>query len=218
MLRAALAVTAVLASSTAARGDDDAFLFVAGHLGLNLPVGAIGGEVGVGLDWARAAVSLGRGFRGVSMAAMARAVTAVAGVDVGFGLGISRGPGLYDVPISFGEGDDEPEALTHYGDATRWLDAEVSAELALSDHGFVRFTLGMTRAFDIDCDSEDRTTDEAVPCDAVQIAKLHDAGFLPYLGIAFGVRFPEAPSTKPRYAIPAAPAPFMLPPPPIAPF
>jgi len=189
----------VMLLGSAAHAEDDVFVFAAGHAGLNLPLGGLGGELGVGLDWLRASGSVGRGFRGVSMAAMVRAVREVSGVDVGVGIGVSRGPGLHDLNISLGEGGDDPEFNTHYGQATRWLDAEVSAELAVSDHGFVRFTLGMTRAFDIDCDSERYGTHEPSVCDGAQIAELRDDGFVPYLGIAGGLRYPEAPSSKPRY-------------------
>jgi hypothetical protein len=201
----ALSIVIVLFAASPADADDDVFFFAAGHLGLNLPVGAAGAELGVGLDWMRASASVGRGFRGVSMAAMVRAVREFSGMDVGLGVGLSRGPGLHDLNISFGEGDPEDEEPeTHFGGDTRWLDLEVSFELAFSGHGFMRLTAGMTHAFDIDCESEDKDIGATV-CDPSQRNELERSSYSPYAGIAGGVRFPEAPSSKRRYTIPVGP-------------
>ncbi|MBA3499919.1 MAG: hypothetical protein M4D80_11630 [Myxococcota bacterium] len=198
------ALVLVMLLSSTAHAEDDVFFYGAAHLGLNLPVGAVGGELGVGLDWMRASAGVGRGFRGVSMAAMVRAVGEMSGMDIGIGLGISRGPGLHDTNISLGEGDPDQEPDTHFGDATRWLDLQVSFEFAISDHSFMRLTAGMTHAFDIDCESEDKDIGGTV-CDSMQRNELEASSYSPYLGIAGGIRFPEAPSSKPRHTIPVGP-------------
>jgi hypothetical protein len=205
----ALALVLLLTPATAA-ADDDVFFYAAGHLGLNLPIGAVGAELGVGLDWLRASGSYGRGFRGTSMAAMLRAVHAFSGMDIGFGVGLSRGPGLHDTNISLGEGDpDDDEPDTHFGAETRWLDLEVSFEFTISDHAFMRLTAGMTHAFDIDCDSEDPDIG-ATFCDPTQVDELERSSYSPYAGIAAGFRFPGAPDAKPRTQLPAARYPIFI--------
>lgn len=196
-MRALVAVVVVLIAVPSAHAEDDVFGYGAAHLGLGLPMGAVGAELGVGLDWLRASGSIGRGFQGVNMGAMVRAVGEVKSMDVGIGLGVSRGPGLHDIAAGH-EPEDGP--ITQFGENTRWLDLEVIFELAVSDHGFVRFTAGVTHAFDIDCASEE--PDSHGICTFDQKLELDRASYAPYFGIAGGLRFPEAPSSKARHAIP----------------
>jgi hypothetical protein len=118
-----LVLVSVLPAATA-HAEDDVFIFGAGHLGLNLPVGAVGGELGVGLDWMRASASVGRGFRGVSMAAMVR-VRQFSGMDIGLGVGVSRGR-VFTIRTSVSARvirRTRPD--THFGKDTRWLDSVV---------------------------------------------------------------------------------------------
>jgi hypothetical protein len=75
-------------------------------------------------------------------------------------------------------------------------------EFAIGDHSFMRFTGGMTHAFDIDCASEE--PDSHGICTFEQKLELERASYAPYFGIAAGLRFPEAPSSKPRYTIPTS--------------
>ena len=168
-------------------------------------MGAVGAELGVGLDWLRASGSIGRGFEGVNMGAMVRAVGSMRTMDVGIGLGVSRGPGLHDI-VAGHEPADGP--ITQFGDDTRWLDLEVIFEVAVSDNLFVRFTAGMTHAFDIDCASEE--PDSQGVCTFEQKRELEHDSYAPYFGIAGGVRFPEAPSSKARHAIPYNPPPSFI--------
>lgn len=187
-----------------AAGDDTPFVFVTGQLGLNLPIGGAGMELGVGLDWFRGSISTGIGFRGVGVAAMVRAMHDFAGIDLGAGAGISRGPGLHTLDVSLGEGGETSTYATHYASGTLWSDFEFTAEVQLGGNAFTRVALGLTRAMYVECESEHADTGQIMDCDNLQVGDLENDGFLPYLGVAAGFRFPAAPASKPRYAIPQA--------------
>lgn len=193
--------------------DDGPFAFAAGHFGVNAPFGALGLEVGGGIDFLRGSLSVGRGFRGMSLAAMGRAVKEVGAFDLGIGIGVSRGPGQH-WPALDGEGNriSESDFDPHFGAETIWLDLEMSAEVALAGSGFMRLYAGLTDPQYVDCVAEHRYTDDTMGCDGAQRFELEQASFLPYVGVSIGARWPPAPASKPRYTPPSSPI-LILPPP-----
>ena len=205
LFRLLLVLSAVSFLEGSAAAEDDPPLdnkpitFLAMHFGLNTPVGAIGVEAGVGQSWFRASVSGGFGFRGLEYGAMVRVVTPGAiqlyGTQFGLGAGISRGPGLHTLNISLGEGDDDDESPEsfHYGSNTLWGNLELVAERSLIGGSFMRVYVGATTALYMTCSAKLRATDMTVPCSAESKFELENERFLPYFGIAYGVRFPAPP-------------------------
>ncbi|MDX2086648.1 MAG: hypothetical protein SFX73_02305 [Kofleriaceae bacterium] len=197
--------------------DDGApFVFAAGHVGLNAPFGVLGFELGAGIDFLRGSLSVGRGFRGVSVAAMGRAVKEVGAFDLGIGIGVSRGPGQHwpatdDEGHRIADSDFDP----HYGADSIWLDFELSAEAALAGAGFMRVYAGVTDPQYVACVAEHRFTDDKMGCDGAQAFELAQESFLPYVGMSIGVRWPPAPASKARYTPPTSLGGLPLLPPPI---
>lgn len=164
----------------------DSFVFVAGHLGVDTPIGIGGGELGVGMGWFRASVSTGLGLRGPLVAGMARAVLDVRGLDIGIGVGISRGPGMRtNHERHWYDDQDVPSWDVQYASGTVWNDLELSAELPLQNGVFVRAYLGTTRAILTDCESIEGTGDP-MGCSEGQRDALAAVEFLPYLGVSAG--------------------------------
>ena len=97
----------------------------------------------------------------------------------------------------------------NYGSDTIWMDVEVSVEANIGSGGFVRGYAGLTGAQYFDCVAEDSDTGQTTGCDAFQMEGLERDGFLPYVGIAGGFRWPPPPASKPKYTPPAGPT--MLP-------
>jgi hypothetical protein len=130
---------------------------------------------------------------------MGRLVKELGPLDLGLGVGASLGPALHTL------GADSEGYEVHYGNETVWLDVELSVETRLAHGGFTRIYAGVTDARDIECVSVDAATDVGGPCDGAQRWDLENDDFLPYVGIAGGFRWPEAPKSKPRYTPPPTP-------------
>ena len=162
----------------------------------------LGLEAGAGVGPLRGALSIGRGLRGISFGAMGRLVREVGAFDVGFGVGVSSGPGLHDlVP------DEETGDQIHFGADTFWLDIEISMQAGLGESGFVRTYIGLTNPRDVDCDAEHEDTGPTT-CDAMQVATLEREEFMPFVGIGVGFRWPPARKSRPRPTPPRGPSPW----------
>jgi len=177
--------------------EDGPFLFAAGHVGLNAPFGVVGLELGAGLPWLRGSVSVGRGTRGISVGAMGRLVKELGAIDLGLGVGMSLGPGMR-------LGEQHSDDLVHFGRDTTWLDIEVSIETRLAYGGFTRTYIGVTNPHHLDCDAVN-DDDVIEPCDGAQMSELETYDAWPYIGVAFGFRWPQAPKSKPIYTPPPTP-------------
>lgn len=195
MLRA---LVIVLLSSTVAHAEEETtgYLFIAPQLGIGAPLGLLGAEAGIGADWFRGAVGAGFGTGGTQIAAMARAMTTAHGLDLGVGLGVSRGAG--PVPIAFDQGD-EDDHIPRFSAKTYWTNAELVVEVPLSRWTFTRFFLGVSYAIGDTCEDADGA------CDGIQRAMLEDERWLPYVGVAAVVRFPEGPARQ-TFQLPTRPA------------
>jgi hypothetical protein len=108
--------------SSVAPEPDRPFIFAAPHLGLNAPLGLLGGELGVGYDWFRASAGAGIALGGPQVGATVRAMTGFSSIDAGIGVGISRGGALHELDISFGDRDpNEMPGTVQYDGNTIWL-------------------------------------------------------------------------------------------------
>lgn len=207
MSRLAIAAL-VLILPTAAHADDDVpFAFVAPNLGLNAPLGALGLEVGAGYEWFRGSVGAGVGFGGLEVAATVRALTQLSAVDLGVGLGFSRGGAIRDLDIG-GPGelpDREPDV--RYDANTLWTNLEVVAELQMPAGAFMRFYGGITSPTFVECvvALDDGGTE---PCSAAQRMEIESDRYQPYVGFATGIRWPQPPPSRPTFIVPASAPPF----------
>jgi 8-oxo-dGTP pyrophosphatase MutT (NUDIX family) len=198
--------------SAVAPEPDRPFVFAAPHLGLNAPLGLLGGELGVGYDWFRASVGAGIALGGTQVAATIRAMPRMSSVDVGVGLGVSRGGALHEIDIAFGESssDDDPPGTVQYDSNTLWLNLELVLELPLPGGAFTRFYGGITSPLYVECVHEpDIGPDE--PCDEYQRDELREERYQPFVGFATGFRWPRPPRARGVW-IPAQS--FAVPPPP----
>jgi hypothetical protein len=173
--------------------DDDAFVFAAPSLGLGAPLGLLGIEFGVGLDALRLSGGAGIGLRGVQIGATGRAFTRMGGFDIGIGLGISRGAAWSPSSSNWDE-DRDPQPA--FAPETVWASLEIALEIPISRWSFTRFTAGVSYAASPTCEV-DRPDMPDTPCDAFQASMLDgNERFLPYVGIASIVRFPEGPARQ----------------------
>lgn len=181
------------APPASAATDDDAFVFAAPSLGLGAPLGLLGIEFGVGLDALRISGGAGIGTRGVQIGATGRAFTRMGGFDIGLGLGISRGAAWQLSHESFAE-DPQPEPA--FGSGTVWGNLELAVEVPITRYSFTRFTAGLSYAVSPVCEVYEPHMSNT-RCDADQARMLEDNDrFMPYVGIAGVVRFPEGPSRQ----------------------
>lgn len=181
----ALALAAGRPLRASAEGDDDAdkpFGFIAGHLGLGMPIGSAGVEVGVGISWVRASVGLGMGFKGPQLMAAVGGMFDVSRIGryplrVGLGTSFSRGPAVWTLEVG-APGDTGQEEVLSYGERTRWVSGEASLELQVSRTAAWRVYGGLSRAVYKDCLVE---IDDGPPeiCDHGQRQQL---GMLPFIG------------------------------------
>jgi hypothetical protein len=193
---------------------DRPFVFAAPHLGLNAPLGLLGLELGAGYEWFRASVGAGAALGGLQLAATVRAMTRFSSVDVGIGLGASRGGALHELDIAFGEtsGEDDPPGTVQYDSNTLWMNLEVVLELPLPGGAFTRFYGGITSPLYVECVFEpDSGPDE--PCDWYQREELRDERYQPFVGFATGFRWPQPPRARgvwlpSNFAAPPPPLPF----------
>ncbi len=204
--------------SAVAPEPDRPFIFGAPHLGLNAPLGLFGIEVGVGYEWFRASVGAGIAFGGFELAATIRAMTRMSSVDVGVGVGMSRGGALYDFDISIGESTgynshDEPPGNIQYDQNTLWLNVELVLELPLPGGAFTRLYGGVTSPLYVDCVYEPESGPDEV-CDFFQREELRDQRYQPFVGLAAGFRWPQPPRARGVWI----PAQSFAPPPPFPAF
>lgn len=178
------ACTLAAAPSPARAGGEDGepFGFVAGHLGLGMPVGSAGVEAGVGVSWIRASVGLGMGFKGPQVMAAVGGMFEASRIGryplrVGLGTSFSRGPAVWSLEVG-APGDSGPEEVLSYGDGTRWVSGELSLELQVSRTATWRVYGGLSRAIYKECLVE---IDDGPPevCDYGQRQQL---GMLPFIG------------------------------------
>ncbi len=198
---------------------DRPFVFAAPHLGLNAPLGLVGAEVGVGYDFFRASLGAGIGLGGIELAATIRAMTRLSSVDVGVGLGASRGGALRQQDFSFGgtdDGsiDDGAFGSVQYDSATLWLNLELILELPLPGGAFTCFYGGITSPIAIEC-VNDMPTGPDEPCNSFQREQLREERYQPFVGFATGFRWPQPPRSRgvwlpQRFATPPPPAPFPI--------
>jgi hypothetical protein len=189
---------------------DAPFVFAAPHVGLNAPLGLFGFELGVGYDWFRASAGAGIGLGGFELATTVRAMTRMSSVDVGVGLGVSRGGALHELEIAFGARTDEPLGTVQYDSNTLWLNLELAVELPLPGGAFTRFYGGITSPLYVECVYEpDSGPDE--PCDFYQREELREARYQPFVGFATGFRWPQPPRARgvwvPSRSVPPPPFP-----------
>jgi len=201
-----IAVTVLLSSSVAyaeePAQDDGGFVFAATQFGLGTPLGLFGVEAGVGYDWFRAAAGVGIGTGGPQVGATLRAFTTMSGIDVGVGLGLSKGAG----PSMIAPEGEEKEIPMFAAD-TYWTNAELVVEVPLTSWSFARFVAGASYAVGGGCE------DSEGPCDGLQRAELEEKRWMPYAGVAAVLRFPEGPA-RTTFQIPGTPPPFQFPNPP----
>ena len=192
---------------------DRPFVFIAPHIGLNAPLGLLGAELGVGYEWFRASVGAGIGLGGLELAATVRAMTHLSSVDVGIGLGASRGGGIHELDIALGESssDDEPPGSFQYDSNTLWLNLELVLELPLPGGAFTRFYGGITSPLYVECVYEPESGPDE-PCDWYQREELRDDRYQPFIGFATGFRWPQPPRARgvwiPSQSFGAPPPPF----------
>lgn len=166
-----------------------AFAFVAPHLGLGTPLGLLGLEAGIGDEWFRASVGVGVGFSGLELAAMVHAMTEVRWLDLGIGAGVSRGGALHALIVGWSDPSDPPFE-PQFDSNTVWLDAEVVVEVPFGSGVFGRLYGGASYAASIDCYADSTRGAPDRPCDGAERLTLVEDPWMPYLGVALGVRWP----------------------------
>jgi len=167
------------------------FVTTALHFGLGTPVGLMGIEAGLGAGPFRGAVGAGIGLRGLELSAMGRVMTTMGGADIGIGVGVSRGPGSESVDVGWHDASD-PDETVQFAAGTGWANVELDVELAANRWYSTRFYAGASYAIARVCEV-DVYGGETHHCDPVQGAMLDEHPWMPYLGVALVLRYPEGP-------------------------
>ena len=167
------------------------FVTAAVHFGLGAPLGLLGVEAGLGNGPLRGAVGAGLGLRGLELGAMGRAMTQLGGLDVGLGVGVSRGPGTHELQVGWHDASDPDETL-QFGNGTTWANVELDVELVANRWYATRFYAGASYAFSRVCEV-DVYNGDTHPCDPGQGAMLDAHPWMPYVGIAVVFRYPGGP-------------------------
>lgn len=172
---------------------DRPFVFAAPHFGFNTPLGLFGAEVGVGYEWFRASAGAGLGFGGGELAAMVRSMTTLSSIDIGIGLGVSRGGALHDT--AFDEPVEGREGTIAYDANTLWVNLELAVELPFAQGAFTRLYGGVTSPVYVECVAAP-APDTSAPCDGAERLELEQDRYQPYLGVAAGFRWPAPPTSR----------------------